>query len=768
MAYVNLGSMPSPKKEYMVDFPQLNGGLNLQELDYRIQNDETPEMKNLLWRDGILSSRRGQSWVNDSIGGEYHASYESLWNGMIFEHSGNQIVMFDPESGERTALYTGGEDMVTHGTFFPYNEKLYYKTKGYYVEIEYDGTDFTAVDVEGYTPVTYISCSYLNGSGTVYQPENRLSPKKTLWYNSAFTLNTIVNGDITAVVEDAYFRKSISEPGMYIFSYNGQKWLLNGTEVNILDYGVTIGGTPVNGNMVTVVFTFVSEYQLPVPASSLTNVEVEGIEFSQETLDITASSGRISVAVDKGVFRNKVTEDADLEFVYNYDALPTEGWELDGVLVDLAEYGMTASKTEAFVTGDSIRAQYHRGEYHIDYDTNRVCFFVAPRVTYPEIHNTVHVTYSSENELAYKNVMDCAMASVYGGTGALCIVMAGSETQPNAYFWNGQTSIAMDASYFPMTQYQLASDMVDPIRGFGKQQGYLIIFKNGSVGRTSLNTETVEGRMTIDLPYTPINAKIGCDLPWTIQLIENNLTWCNTESGVHFLANTSSAYENNVICISDKVKSSNSRWTTGLLDDVRYKDPEKICSHDDGYRYWLIVDGEVWLWDYYLSNYKNPAWFYFDNVYARGVIQQAANIWHIDTESRLTKFVDVFTDYGSAIDKVYRFATQYFGTYDNKKNVNSVIINMRPTTNSVVDITYLTDYESRHDLTPLAAVSWSLVPRDLSYRNLAGSGFAKVFRRKPHCRRVQYFTMRLENNEANMDMAVVSAQIYYTYQGRQR
>ena len=362
--------------------------------------------------------------------------------------------------------------------------------------------------------------------------------------------------------------------------------------------------------------------------------------------------------------------------------------------------------------------------------------------------------------------MDCTEVAVYGGTGSLTIVMAGSKTQPNAYFWNGQDSVSMNPSYFPMSQYQLASDMVDPITGFGKQQGYLIIFKKGSVGRTSLSTAEVEGRLTIDLPYVPINAKIGCDLPRTIQLIENNLTWCNTQRGVHFLANTSSAYENNVICISDKVESSNDNWTQGLLYDVQVA--SHITSHDDGNRYWLIADDKVWLWDYYISNYKNPAWFYFENVNARGMIQEHADIWHFDPLCRLTKFTDVYADYGEGIDKVYRFATQYFGTYDNHKNVNSVIINMKPTTNSVVDVVYITDYEERHDLTPLNAISWSLVPRDLTFRNLSGSGFAKIFRRKPHCRRVQYFTMRLSNDTADMDMAVVSAQIYYIFQGGQR
>ena len=762
--YVSLGSMPSAKREYVVDFPQLNGGLNLQELDYRIQNDETPEMKNLLWRDGILCCRNGQAWVSDVELGEYRSSYDSLWNGKAFIHAGDKIYAVGID-GVAEAVYEGLESDV-HGTFFPYNEKLYYKTRGYFVEIEYDGEGFEGADVSAYIPVTYINCSYMNGSGTVYQPENRLSAKKTLWYDAAYTLNAVASAGLSAVVEDAYFRMFASTPGEYVFTYNGSSWQYNGVNVNPLDYGITIGGSPSNGSTVKVQYNFVKEFQLPINGSLLTEITVEDIVQDQEVFSVSTSSAVIHASVDYPTWRRVVTTDADLSFVYDYDALPSAGWKLDGTIVDLGTYGISVSATRNFATGDTVRVVYDKGDYYLD--GNKVVFFVAPPVYYPEITNTIHVTYELENSVAFNNIMDCNVVAVYGGTGALAIVMAGSLTQPNAYFWNGQNSVAMDPSYFPMTQYQLAGDMVDPITCFGKQQGFLIVFKKGSIGRTSLDTQTVEGRTTLDLPYTPINAKIGCDLPWTVQLIENNLTWCNTVQGVHFLANTSSAYENNVVCLSHKVESSNSRWTTGLLDDVRTKDPEKITSHDDGNRYWLEVDGEVWIWDYYVSNYKNPAWFYFNNVYGRGFIQDGATIWHFDSLGRMTRFTDVYTDYGEAIDKVYRFATQYFGTYDNKKNVNSVIINMRPTTNSVVDVTYMTDYEERKDLTPLKATSWALVPRDLSFRNLAGSGFGKVYRRRPMCRRVQYFTMKLENNTKDMDMAIVSAQIYYIFQGRHR
>ena len=53
-------SQVKPKKEYALDYSNLCGGLNLWELDYRLRRGESPEMKNLVWREGTLNCRDGQ------------------------------------------------------------------------------------------------------------------------------------------------------------------------------------------------------------------------------------------------------------------------------------------------------------------------------------------------------------------------------------------------------------------------------------------------------------------------------------------------------------------------------------------------------------------------------------------------------------------------------------------------------------------------------------------------------------------------------------
>ena len=51
---VNLSLYPSFTKTAAVDFPRLDGGLNLDELSYKLETNETRDRKHLRWDDGVL------------------------------------------------------------------------------------------------------------------------------------------------------------------------------------------------------------------------------------------------------------------------------------------------------------------------------------------------------------------------------------------------------------------------------------------------------------------------------------------------------------------------------------------------------------------------------------------------------------------------------------------------------------------------------------------------------------------------------------------
>ena len=653
--YISLKDSPSPKTEYSIVFDSLSGGLNLRDADYRLKPNESPEMKNLLWRDGMLRSRKGQRWLSSIQLGTGHAAFEKLWYGHAFCHIGSSLYAFlalpspHGEGGSSQELTDEVSPLLlctgipeVRGTFFLYGNQLYYKTRGAYKVISAtyanNAWSFTAASVNPYVPVVLINADPRTGAGDLYQPENRLQPRKTVWYNAA---------------------------------------------------------------------TGVRQYKLPVLATTVTRVEVDGTRL-------------------------------------------TSGWAYNP-------------------------------------QTGIVTFNTAPPVTDPPTNNTVHITYLLENQEAYQSIDDCRYCTVYGGTGELCVVMAGSTAQPNAYFWSGNSDIKMDASYFPVEQYQLASSTEERITGFGKQQDNLIVFKESSVGKTTLGTAVVNDRIYIDLPYVPINASTGCNLPWSIQLVENNLVFANS-SGVYMLLDTTAANENNIYCLSRKLgNGARFGFTLGARETTESVAPgnlseqnvgglntaaeDEVCSCDDGNRYYLTGGGETYCWDYDISAYKDPSWFYLTNTSAIAWItrsdQGIAPYAHLDAYGRITVLQEAFNDYGLAIERVYRFPMSSFGGYDRRKNVNSVIVTLGAFESENTELIYITDYEERADLTNLEVVPDYEASRVVGTRPLSDTVPA-VFRRRPMCRRVLHFTMRLRNNNINEDLELIGAQVFWNMQGRLR
>ena len=624
---IGLSGLPSPPKEYVVEFPRLDGGLNTWELDYRLKNNESPEMLNLRWQDGALCCRDGQTRLTAESLGVGFSAYETLFWDHGFFHIGDKLYcakLTDADKAEGKLRLVELLDRVpeNRGSWFRFGDDLFYKNRGGYYRIQNSVSEGLSVsEVAGYEPVIQINTEPTTAAGDAYQPENRISPVKTVWY--------------TAVKD-------------------------------------------------------VTEYRLPVEADSVKLVTVDG-----------------------------------------------ERYYLKG--------DPEAPSTAKF--------------YSLNEGKTAVLFEVAPEEHDPVVANTVKITYSAENPDAMASVMDCPHAISFGGNQGLCVVMGGCEKQPNAYFWSGH-NIAMDPGYFPISQYNFAGAAEEKITGFGKQQNMLVIFKEGSVGRAEMSTEEMaSGRVLIAMDYTAINSRIGCDLPHTIQLVENNLVFANRKQGVHMVADSSAAYENNIVPISRKVDNE-------LLKLLR-KGGEAV-SFDDGERYWIVAEGMAFCWGYALSGYRDPSWFKLDNIGGRAFLESGGVKFQLTAEGHVDSYRRIFADYGEAIRKKYRFATQQFGGYDRLKDVQAVIFAVRGDTDTDIRITYATDYEEREDLTHIRSFTWRLSPRNLKYRNLGVTRFATVARRRPCCRHVRHFAMALENRELGQDMSVISAQIHYNFQGRDR
>ena len=606
--------IPAGPKTYTIEFPRLDGGLNLWAADYDTKTNQSPELINMIWKDGALGCRDGQAYIYETALGTGYACY-GMFGGKAYFHIGNKLYSSTlslpvtlTEVLNLATLY--GESYVpSRGVFFEYDGNLYYKANGVYVVL----TGTSPGVVPAYTPVTVINAVPSTGAGDLYQPENRYSPAKTVWYTGTGSVSTI---------------------------------------------------------------------QLPV---------------------------------------------ADIDSV---DEIFIDGVELEtGFTPDLVNGAIAFASA---ITSTTV--------------------------------NGITITYSKENATAYASIMTCKYAEVFGGDTNVCVVLGGCTAQQNAYFWTGNHAV-MDVGYFPIEHYNLAGDSTDGITGFGKQQNLLVVFKNRSIGKAEFGLEQVDGRELIRMYYTTINAYIGCDLPYTVQLIDNRLVFCNSTRGIHIILDSSSAYENNIAMISRNINGTESKQ--GLIYDISQS---IVCSIDNGKHYILVANGHAYVWDYVLSNYNEASWFYYTNIAAIDFIADGDTLYHMAANNKITKFQSIYSDYGSAINKVCRFATQNFSTYDRLKDITDVTLVTRAGTNSLLYVEYMSDYDMAFitDPTPINVMRWSLVPRNLAYRYIGVQSFATAAHRKPRLKRIRHFAMRIVNNVANSDMVIVAAQIAYRFSGKER
>lgn len=777
--YVNLTHLPTPKQERVVNFDKLTGGLNLYAPDYELKRNESPDMENMLWKNGVLCSRNGQSYTCETPLLEYTETDTFTSVSDVKKYTLPSILAEGEDRYVRIESVTL-DDVETDNWVYLGNASLLFWAPppgGSHVVVT---VVFADKSVQGHTCTSepYWDVMFFHIGECIWAsvPSGHMTMSlvcdlQTYYHGADAAKDVTHRGTFLKYGDDLYYKTR----GVFLrIHYNGSGFDLSDVYTNAYTPILLINTDASSGAG--------DMYQ---PANFLSNKRtvwynagtVEGVETF--TGDGTTTDFSITlpdfvyvtdVTIDGATSGNWTVSGTTLSFY-----VPPDNGEVIVVKAQCATTTYVLPETAASI--ESVVVDGNTLTPHTDYDPTQdmraIEFVSAPPVRLPFENNTVRITYSitPSNADAYKTIMDCPYAIVYGGNQNICMVMGGSRFNPNAFFWNGN-NVIMDPSYWPVQHYNFGGDTEEPITGFGRQQGNLIVFKSNSVGKVSMNFTTVDigesettARVYIEMDYTSINSRIGCDLPWSIQLVDNNLVFCNTKQGVHFLADSSAAYENNIICISTKVNGDSGR--VGLLERIRKA--EKVVSFDDDKRYWIIADNRVFCWDYELSPPKDPSWFYLTNIDAVSLFKDGDTIYHLGLNGRVTVFDHSFADYGQGMIRRYRFATEYFYSYDRMKTVTSAIFAFRTDTTLTAKITYITDYEKRDDLTEVYSKSWSLVPRDLTHRDLSvDSQFAHVARRRPGCRHIRHFAVVLTSTAIGADMPILSAQIFYKYEGRDR
>lgn len=729
---------PSPTQK-VIDTSKLNGGLNLWELDYKLDPNQSPDLVNVYWQDGSLSSRPGQEYIYDATDeeseyygeyGNFYAGYESLWHGFAIAHKGTKLYKIDTTTGEHTSIYSGTLAQVAGGTFFVFGDKLYYMDGQEYICITYaeeviEGVvvrTLTASNVDPYVPIVIVNRKPDGTGGSIFQDENRLSPKKRIQFTadgsstayhlpSSFTpldgtgvrIEMQLPSAISYKEVQAYANRSSFPATGYVDVY----YKANDTNKYYLWSNNTYSETtaPTTNQTFTVnresgVITFNT-----APAQSTltpSNVEVTISKTNQDTIDSILKSTCATVYgadLQLAVVCGGTVKQPN---AYFWSGSTTEG--LDPTYFPFDYYNYAGASADEYITGFGkqqsmlvIFQENRIGKSH--FETLTVDDMVYLKLPYTPINESIGCNIEKSIRLIQNNLV---FANTYGGVYVLLDSSAYGENTIKRISRNINGDGTERQNTLLIEYYQSASSFPNP----------------GKLG----------------IYYKDITT-------------EKYYEWNDY----------SSEY--------DEIKMVPP--SSGLLYDLRSVASTAVSTLDDQQRYWIVANGHAYLWDYTLSSYQkkeeNICWFYLENIRANSFLKHNDSIIFGMPNGSIGKFISSFTDFGAAMPRRYTFATQNFGTYEVLKDVLKVIFAVRSDTDSSMTIMYKTDYGYRADLTPIRAFSYRLVPRDLSKRSLKPKLFATQAVRTPRCFHIRHFSMTLTNNTLGSDMSIVSAQIVYRY-----
>lgn len=379
--------------------------------------------------------------------------------------------------------------------------------------------------------------------------------------------------------------------------------------------------------------------------------------------------------------------------------------------------------------------------------------------------NNVIIQATKDGLMDSSNILKCKYYAEYGGENDTRVHLTGNPDYPATLY----RSDVMDVTYWPENQSGAIGNDSDKNTGLLVYYTSLLLFKERSIWSDDFSL-TATGQPVFT--WRPVNSSIGCDIPKSIQLINNSPVFANTYAGVHILTRTDVREEKNVMPLSGNINGAPTR--PGLLDES-LSDLLTSSSIDFDDKYWLNVGSKVYVWDYSLSPYggdeKALSWFVWDNFNANQWLIRDNELYygkrdtgeiihfmrstsiHADEYHRLN-------DFGQAINGIWRSKLFHFGLPEWLKTIKEVYFRTREVVNTRMIFNFLDKDGNLTKQIPITSSSFSW--HRFSWTLFAWSvmNVPKTFRIRPNLKKTVYFQFQVENNEVNQDLSLMDLEIY--------
>lgn len=288
------------------------------------------------------------------------------------------------------------------------------------------------------------------------------------------------------------------------------------------------------------------------------------------------------------------------------------------------------------------------------------------------------------------------------------------------FVWNGNNLYASDtynAAYFPLSLFNRIGRENEAITGAVVQYDTAIVYKTRSIyGMTYFD----DGQR-VSFPIKQVNDAIGCSAPQTLQMINNNAVGL-TDTGLYELVGGVVKDERNVATQSKRINDI-------LLSEENLDD---AISIDFSNRYYLALNGRVYLWDYSLPTEagQRGEWYLWNSIPASTLYQNDQVLYFgSNTDGILYKFADPddptgYNDDGVAIQAYWKSKLEDFGAAELYKTVKKLYYTMKPYTSTAVRVFFIDEDGMTQEL---GRDGLSL----FSYENWSYKNFSYVMSRNP-------------------------------------
>lgn len=376
--------------------------------------------------------------------------------------------------------------------------------------------------------------------------------------------------------------------------------------------------------------------------------------------------------------------------------------------------------------------------------------------------NNVWITAYKTVPGSRQKIAGCSVAMAFGGEsagvfGGTRVFVMGNAAYPLSY-WRSDLghNVGAGMRYFPDTGEEHLDQNSQPITAAAKMGGELVIFKKRSIFSVGYAFDGED----VFYPVRECHSAMGCDMPGSVQLVDNRLVFAHSQSGVHMLISTSNEIENAVKPLSANIGRL-------LLSESGLKD---ACSVDFGRYYWLCAGGSAYLWDYEQTPYYNYAdyekaqrrlaWYRFDGIGANDFCADGETLFY-GGQQGIVRFGKNKNDFGQKYDAYFTSKAFDLKSPNTLKTFLRVYPSFASEGNIKADVAVSSD---RHDdfctrHFDIKSFSW----RDFSWAAFTFDiiRFARTFMIRLNMRRAAYIQVKVSGSEKDRDVGISGLRIEY-------